>query len=346
MTRLKVERYAATATWRQWRGWLRWRRRLRRRRLLRRRRQRRRRRLRPRGTRQYTKRRRRSASVHETIVDEKLAPSGRDEERESRRREIAIDTHVHERARTPWRTCVCVCVCVRARAVVPRERERERTRKSERGRREIATLATMGAILLHTLFCRKSSRTTSTREKKSTHRSTVYEPPLPSASSTPTASRRHLLAPTILSLFFDPFFLALPLLRDLCTRVCPCDHLRVYVARICTSIPVTCLILGVRVHARDGKRTSRTEMRKGWRAYARQRGKQRSKERRAKHWSGRLSKWPRAQLTPPPLLLRHRRLFLRFYSSSSVDRHAAPPRAETARRFAARYNSNGLPWHL
>lgn len=26
----------------------------------------------------------------------------------------------------------------------------------------------------------------------------------------------------------------------------------------------------------------------------------RSKERRVRHWSGRLSKWPRAQLTPPP----------------------------------------------
>lgn len=66
----------------------------------------------------------------------------------------------------------------------------------------------------------------------------MYEPPLPSASSAPTASRRHLLAPTILSLFFDPFFLALPLLRDLCTRVCPCDHLCVYVAHICTYMHV------------------------------------------------------------------------------------------------------------
>ncbi|KOC71325.1 hypothetical protein WH47_00082 [Habropoda laboriosa] len=91
-----------------------------------------------RGERQFTKRRRRSASVHETIVDEKLAPSGRDEERESRTREIDRDTHVHARARTtgvctctwPVFMCVNVCLCVRrAQRAGTRENEEERERK-------------------------------------------------------------------------------------------------------------------------------------------------------------------------------------------------------------------------
>lgn len=184
--------------------------------------------------------------MHETIVDEKLAPSGRDEERERQRSEIGRDTHVHARARTTGCTCM--------RAVVPRERERERTRKSERGRREIATLATTGATLLHTLFCRKSSRTTSTR-KKIYAPTSVYEPPFPSYSSTPSPSRRrHLLAPTILSLFFFPFF-ALSL-RSMYARV----SAYVYV-RACTRY--VCQILGVSVHARDGKRMSGTEIGEG-----------------------------------------------------------------------------------
>lgn len=185
--------------------------------------------------------------MHETIVDEKLAPSGRGEERERQRSEIGRDTHVHARARTTGCTCM--------RAVVPRERERERTRKSERGRREIATLATTGATLLHTLFCRKSSRTTSTRKK-------IYAPILCVRTSLPVlllyipspSRRRHLLAPTILSLFFFPFF-ALSL-RSMYARV----SAYVYV-RACTRY--VCQILGVSVHARDGKRMSGTEIGEG-----------------------------------------------------------------------------------
>lgn len=190
------------------------------------------------GTRQYTKRRRRrSASVHETIVDEKLAPSGRDEERERQRSEIGRDTHVRARARTTGYTCM--------RAVVPRERERERTRKSERGRREIATLATTGRLSCTRSFAAKA-RALRAREKKYTHRSSVYEPPFPSYSSTPSpARRRHLLAPTILSLFFSFRFSLL--LSDLCTRVYPrmC---------ICAPVPVTCVKFLVCVCTRETER--------------------------------------------------------------------------------------------
>lgn len=166
MMRLEVERCAATATWRQWRRWRRWRRRLRKttttRRLLRRRRQRQRRRLRPRGTRQYTKRRRRSASVHETIVDEKLAPSGRDEERESRRREIARDTHVHERTRTPWRTCVCACARGCTERAGTRENEEERERK--KGNRDTSDHG--GDSPAHALLPQKLAHYEHERKKK------------------------------------------------------------------------------------------------------------------------------------------------------------------------------------
>lgn len=164
------------------------------------------------GTRQYTKRRRRrSASVHETIVDEKLAPSGRDEERERQRSEIGRDTHVHARARTTGYTCM--------RAVVPRERERERTRKSERGRREIATLATTGATLLHTLFCRKSSRTTSTRKK-------IYAPILCVRTSLPVLLlSQPVVVISSLQRFFLSFFLSVlrsfsPIYVRACIHVC------------------------------------------------------------------------------------------------------------------------------
>lgn len=200
------------------------------------------------GTRQYTKRRRRrSASVHETIVDEKLAPSGRDEERERQRSEIGRDTHVRARPRTTGYTCM--------RAVVPRERERERTRKSERGRREIATLATTGATLLHTLFCRKSSRTTSTRKK-------IYAPILCVRTSLPVLLLYTLASPSSssprsndsFSLFFFPFFA--PSLRSMYARVSTYVYMRACARYVCK-------ILGVRVHARDGKRMSGTEIEKG-----------------------------------------------------------------------------------
>lgn len=164
------------------------------------------------------KRRRRNASVHETIVDEKLAPSGRDEERERQRSEIGRDTHVHARARTTGYTCM--------RAVVPRERERERTRKSERGRREIATLATTGATLLHTLFCRKSSRTTSTRKK-------IYAPILCVRTSLPVLLLYTLACPSSSSpRSNDSFSFFLSVLRSFspiyvraCIRACICARL-------------------------------------------------------------------------------------------------------------------------
>lgn len=156
--------------------------------------------------------------MHETIVDEKLAPSGRDEERERQRSEIGRDTHVHARARTTGCTCM--------RAVVPRERERERTRKSERGRREIATLATTGATLLHTLFCRKSSRTTSTRKK-------IYAPILCVRTSLPVLLLYTLAIPSSSSpRSNDSFSFFLSVLRSFspiyvraCIRVCICARL-------------------------------------------------------------------------------------------------------------------------
>lgn len=156
--------------------------------------------------------------MHETIVDEKLAPSGRDEERERQRSEIGRDTHVHARARTTGCTCM--------RAVVPRERERERTRKSERGRREIATLATTGATLLHTLFCRKSSRTTSMRKK-------IYAPILCVRTSLPVLLLYTLAIPSSSSpRSNDSFSFFLSVLRSFspiyvraCIRVCICARL-------------------------------------------------------------------------------------------------------------------------
>lgn len=156
--------------------------------------------------------------MHETIVDEKLAPSGRDEERERQRSEIGRDTHVHARARTTGCTCM--------RAVVPRERERERTRKSEKGRREIATLATTGATLLHTLFCRKSSRTTSTRKK-------IYAPILCVRTSLPVLLLYTLAIPSSSSpRSNDSFSFFLSVLRSFspiyvraCIRVCICARL-------------------------------------------------------------------------------------------------------------------------
>lgn len=156
--------------------------------------------------------------MHETIVDEKLAPSGRDEERERQRSEIGRDTHVHARARTTGCTCM--------RAVVPRERERERTRKSERGRREIATLATTGATLLHTLFCRKSSRTTSTRKK-------IYAPILCVRTSLPVLLLYTLAIPSSssprsndsLSFFLSVLRSFSPIYVRACIRVCICARL-------------------------------------------------------------------------------------------------------------------------
>ena len=115
----------------------------------------------------------------------------------------------------------------------------------------------------------------------------------------------HPRPPVVVISSLQRFFLFFPFrsslfLSDLCTRVYP----RVY---MCAPVPVTCVkfLVCVSVHARDGKRTSGTEMGKGWRASVGQRGKvEREAEeqgaRRARHWSGRLSKWPRAQLTPPP----------------------------------------------
>lgn len=112
------------------------------------------------------------------------------------------------------------------RAVVPRERERERTRKSERGRREIATLATTGATLLHTLFCRKSSRTTSTRKK-------IYAPILCVRTSLPVLLLYTLAIPSSSSpRSNDSFSFFLSVLRSFspiyvraCIRVCICARL-------------------------------------------------------------------------------------------------------------------------
>lgn len=220
------------------------------------RRQRRRRRLRPRGTRQYTKRRRRSASVHETIVDEKLAPSGRDEERESRRREIARDTHVHRDVR--------VRVCARGCTERAGTRENEEERERKKGNRDTSDHG--GDSPAHALLPQKLAHYEHERKKKV--RTDLLCTNLP--SRLPPLHPRQAVVIFSLQRFFlffstrsSSLFLSCAIYVRVCVRVIiyVCT-LHIY-ARICTSIPVTCLILGVRVHARDGKRTSRTEMRKG-----------------------------------------------------------------------------------
>lgn len=169
----------------------------------------------------------------------------------------------------------------------------------------------------------------------------MYEPPFPSYSSTPSpARRRHLLAPTILSLFSFPFF-ALSL-RSMYARV----SARVYV-RACTRY--VCKILGVRECARerrkenewdgDGERLTRecgTERKGGARG-----GGARSEESETLEWE--------------IIKMAARATYSTSYSSATAAYSYAsipplrstdtPPRAQTARRIAARdmYNSNGLP---
>lgn len=204
------------------------------------------------------------------------------------------------------------------RAVVPRERERERTRKSERGRREIATLATTGATLLHTLFCRKSSRTTSTRKK-------IYAPILCVRTSLPVLLLYTLAIPSSSSpRSNDSFSFFLSVLRSFspiyvraCIRVCICA--RLYPLRVSNPwCECACERRKENEWNRDRGRLTRecgTERKGGARG-----GGARSGERDTgvgDYQNG------RARNLLHLLLLCHCRLFLRFYSSSSVDRHAA-----------------------
>lgn len=178
-------------------------------------------------------------SVHETIVDEKLAPSGRDEERETKWKRDGPTRYTRRgHVQLGLRVCACMrlyarwCESARALSLSPstesagrREHEEERERK--KGNRDTSDHG--GDSLAHTLFCRKSSRTKSTGIKKKKKKDKY-------------ASR--LCVRTSLSsvavIFLSYLFLALSVKFFVCVRRVPSFGVRV----------------SVQVHMRHSERTS------------------------------------------------------------------------------------------
>ena len=114
----------------------------------------------------------------------------------------------------------------------------------------------------------------------------------------------------------------------------------------CARMPVTCVKLGARarvyIYVGERRKENRVEQRRG-RVDARVTDREEKRERVGAEEQGTESEtleWEIIKMaaratysTSSPLLLRHHRLFLlRFYSFSSLDRHAAPRRAEIAKR--------------
>lgn len=120
----------------------------------------------------------------------------------------------------------------------------------------------------------------------------------------------------------------------------------VYV-RACTRY--VCKILGVRVHARDGKKMSGTKIEKGWRASVGQRGKV-EREVEEQGAESETLEWEIIKMAARATYSTSYSSATAAYSYASIPPLRStdtPPRAQTARRIAARdmYNSNGLPWH-